>query len=112
MTSLFVTMLVLFILSYYNFNQQKKELEVNAEKYKRIQQIDSAIAQIDKRYFVYDPENKRQKLKVDVNFKPNSVEMSDLDIILQQNLTNAGRALYKQMEDITNRNKDVNYLLV
>lgn len=112
MTSLFVVVLVLFVLSYYNFNQKKKELEVNAEKYKRIQQIDSALSKLDKRYYTYDPLNKRHKLKVDVNFRPNSADMNDLSANLKQDLQSAGNALYKQMQDLITKNPDVNYLLV
>lgn len=112
MTSLFVVMLVLFVLSYFNFNRKKEELEVNAEKYKRIQQIDSALAALNKRYFLYDPGNKRHKLNVDVNFRPNSSDMNDLSPQIKTELANAGIALYNQMNELIARNRDVNYLLV
>ena len=112
MTSLFVIVLVLFVLSYFNFSKKKKELEVNAEKYRRIQQIDSALAQLDPRYFAYDPMNKRHKLQVDVNFKSNSANIDDLTEVAKKDLVSAGNALYIQMEELTTENKDVNYLLV
>lgn len=112
MTSLFVVMLVLFVLSYFNFKKKKDEMEVNAEKYKRIQQIDSALGALDKRYFLYDPRNKRHKLNVDVNFDPNSSDINDLTETTRIELTEAGVALYNQLNAIIDRNPDVNYLLV
>jgi hypothetical protein len=112
MTSLFVIVLVLFVLSYYNFNQKKKELEVNAEKFKRIQQIDSALAKLDRRYFSYDPKNKRHKLKVDVNFMKNSEDINDLSQEAKIELKKAGTALFSQLTDLIKKNRDVNYLLV
>ncbi|MEO3407401.1 hypothetical protein AAFN85_26010 [Mucilaginibacter sp. CAU 1740] len=111
MTSLFVVMLVLFVLSYLSFSKIKAELLVNAEQMERIKQIDSALKKLDRRYFKLDTVNNRYKLLVDVNFAPNSSDMNTIKAGERASLVDAGKALYQKMKLLAS-DPNINYILV
>lgn len=111
MTSLFVIMLVLFVLSYLNFNRTAAELRANAEQMARIRQIDSALKKLDKRYFRLDPVNHRYQLMVDVNFAPNSADIRTLNSTQLRQLQEAGQALFHKMQELAT-DPNINYILV
>jgi len=112
MTSLFVVMLVLFILSYVKFTKKNNEYKASYKQMQMIKQIDSALAKLDSNSFTYDKESKRHKLKVNVSFKFNSVDFNDIDPATKQELIEAGKNLYQLMDSLTKTNKNVSYLLV
>lgn len=112
MTSLFVVMLVLFILSYVKFSKKNKEYQASYKQMQMIKQIDSALAKLDSNSFTYDKDSKRHKLKVNVSFKFNSVDFNDIDLATKKDLIKAGRNLYQLMDSLTQSNKNVSYLLV
>lgn len=111
MTSLFVVMLVLFIISYLNFKKQNDVLEANAAQMERIREIDKALKQLDKKYFYLDPNNNRYKLLVNVVFKPHSADINTIGTSSLVDLENAGSVLFKKMKELSS-DKDINYLLI
>ncbi|PWS28579.1 hypothetical protein DHW03_01625 [Pedobacter yonginense] len=111
MTSLFVVMLVMFIISYISFRKQNQELAASKIEMDRIRQIDKALRQLDKKYFYLDPDNNRYKLLVEVIFKPHSADINTIGKKSLQELENAGAVLYKKMKQLST-DKDINYLLI
>jgi outer membrane protein OmpA-like peptidoglycan-associated protein len=111
MTSLFVIMLVLFVLSYLNFNRIETELRPNAEQMERIRQIDSALKKLDRRYFRLDPVNNRYQLMIDVNFAPNSADIRTLRADQLRQLREAGKTLFGKMQGLS-KDPNINYILV
>lgn len=111
MTSLFVVMLVLFLISYLGFRSRNKELAASKIEMDRIKQIDKALRQLDKRYFYLDPNNNRYKLLVEVVFKPHSADITTIGTKSLGELEEAGRVLYAKMKQLS-ADRDINYLLI
>lgn len=112
MTSLFFVMLVLFVLVYSMQNNIINTLAAAKEELDEIHKIQAALEKLDNRYFEFDKENMRYKLRVDVNFPPDNSSIHSLDSTTLIGLKNAGTALYNFMTQITKDNPDINYLLV
>lgn len=111
MTSLFVVMLVLFIISYLNFKKQNGILVKNKVEMDRIRQIDKALKELDKKYFGLDPNNNRYKLLVNVVFSPHSADINTIGEKSLEELENAGSALFNKMKELSS-DKNINYLLI
>jgi len=115
MTSLFVIMLVLFILSFKLFKDRKKELEVQNERleviekeYNKIKEIETALMGISGEFFQYDSLNKRHELAIQIEFGRNS------DIIkprYQEQLQEAGHAIKEAISEVQS-DQDVRYLII
>ena len=116
MISLFFVMLILYVLTLASLNIEKEKAEIDAEKYKKIQEIEQAIASLDTTYFNYNPSTKRFKMNVDVQFKSNRSNIYELDRTTQSKLKQAGKALYDLISSETEKRKkegiNVEYLLV
>lgn len=112
MTSLFVVVLVLFVVSYVNFSKTNKELLASYDQMQRLRQIDSALAKLDTGSFAYDKNSKRHRLKVDVSFGYNSFNFNDINAETKEKLKVAGKNLYSLMDSLIRKNKDVNYLMI
>ncbi len=115
MTSLFIVMLVLFVLSFKLFSDREKELKKNNERleviekeYNRLQNIKLALRNIEGKYFRYDPINKRHELIVDVEFRKAS---SVIQPRYYTPLISAGKTLLNVIENIE-ADKDVNYIVI
>jgi outer membrane protein OmpA-like peptidoglycan-associated protein len=87
-------------------------LGVDAEKFKRIKEIEEALQKLDQRYYSYDPQNKRFKLKIDVNFPSNKHDIYQLPENTKQELVEAGKQLYKKIETLISSGQQANYLIV
>jgi len=111
MTSLFVVMLVLFVLSYIRFSRINAELAANAKQMERIREIDKALKGLDKRYFGLDSLNNRYKLLVDVKFAWNSPDIQTIGEESLEKLKNAGGILYHKLQRLSS-DRDINYLLI
>lgn len=111
MTTLFVVMLLLFIISYISFRAKNAELAASKIEMDRIRQIDKALRQLDKRYFYLDPNNNRYKLLVDVVFKPHSADINTIGEKSLIDLKDAGSILYRKMKELSS-DADINYLLI
>ena len=109
MTSLFFVMLVLFVLVYTMQTKMIGELKVKEAELDQIHKIQRALKNIDPRYFTYDENNERYKMKVDITFDPEASEIPD---IYDQDLIAAGRNLHSLMLNVSNKYKDVSYLIV
>lgn len=113
MTSLFFVMLVLFVLACAMFKRQVDEVEKQKEateaQIKKIREIEESIAAIDSTFFEYRPEHKKHILKINVQFKTNSFNISDIPEDQQSDLVEAGKSISRFLE---NSSKDVKYLLI
>lgn len=89
-------------------HQERARLLVMEEEYKKLQEIQKAIENLDGRYFVYQPEYKRHVLRSQVTFPKGQ---SDIAPRFQDMLTEAGRAL-KQLVDRLEPDDNIKYLLV
>lgn len=108
MTSLFIVMLVLFVLSYKMFQDNEDKLQVQLRQLRKIQEIEAALKGLEGKYFRFDPENKRHELKVQTRFDPNSWVIKEAD---KENLYRAGLALRKLFNNIPEE-KGVRYLVI
>ena len=115
MTSLFVVMLVLFILSFKLFKDREQELvaqneklEVIEKEYNKIKEIETAIMGISGVFFEYDSINKRHELAIQVEFDRNS---DDIKPRYHERLQAAGRAIKEAISDV-DADQDVRYLII
>ncbi|MFT4032573.1 MAG: hypothetical protein QM669_09140 [Siphonobacter sp.] len=112
MTSLFFIMLVLYVLTIAILKSKEQGYINDAEKYRKIQTIDRALQELNGTYFRYDENNKRFRLGVDVNFRPNKADISELDERTQEALKEAGKVLFRKIINVTRDNPDVSYMVV
>ena len=115
MTALFLTMLVLFVLSYKLFKDKQRDndkliydLKVQVQEKRKLDEIKAALKRLESNYFEYNPAYKRYELKFPVTFAPKS---DVLPYDAQEPLVKAGRFLLSQMQSIKN-DDNVQYLVV
>ena len=116
MTALFLVMLVLFVLSYKQFQDKQKanvnliaELKVKAAEKEKLDEIQAALKRLeDPRYFAYNQRYKRYELNFPVEFQ---AQRYDLPAEARQPLIEAGRFLLGQMQAL-GRADNVQYLVV
>ena len=115
MTALFLTMLVLFVLSFKRFKDKEvslqvanKQLSVQLQEKRKLDEIKAALKRLESNYFEYNPTYKRYELKFPVTFAPKS---DVLPAAAQTPLVRAGRFLLSQMQAIKN-DDNVQYLIV
>lgn len=89
-------------------NNERMRLLVMEEEYKKLQEIQKAIENLDQRYFMYQPEYKRHVLRRQVQFAKGK---SDIQQQYKAMLLQSGRAL-KQMVDNLEPDDNIKYLLV
>ncbi len=116
MTSLFFVMLVLFIGTTIVLDNERREFkgkyETSEQEKKVLEEITEATKNIDSTYFDYKEEYKKHKLKIDVNYEINDDDISHLPINTQKKLMDAGRILRDFVKETTQKNKDIQYLLI
>ncbi len=112
MTSLFFVMLVLYVLTVAILKSKEQGYLSDALKYQRIQTIERALQELNGTYFRYDENNKRFRLGVDVNFRPNKADMEELDGRTRRELLEAGRVLFGKIRKVAKENPDVSYMVV
>jgi outer membrane protein OmpA-like peptidoglycan-associated protein len=108
MTALFVMMLALFVLSYKLFTDKNSELEVMAEQYQKIKEIEAALGALEGEYFRFDPENKRHELIIPIEFQ------SSQAVILpryREQLYEAGKILKNTIKNIET-DQSVRYVVI
>ena len=116
MTALFLTMLVLFVLSYKQFRDKQGDLEkanqqltVQLKEKKKIDEIKEALKRLDNsRYFIYNKDFKRYELSFDVIFDPSSPVLKES---YKPQLIQAGRFLVRQLSSLNSRDS-TQYLVV
>ena len=115
MTALFLTMLVLFVLSYKLFKDKQRDndkliydLKVQVQEKRKLDEIKAALARLESSYFEYNPRYKRYELKFPVTFASQSAVLPGE---AQTPLVKAGRFLLSQMQAIKT-DDNVQYLIV
>ena len=116
MTALFLTMLVLFVLSYKLFKDKQRDndkliydLKVQVQEKRKLDEIKAALKRLESNYFEYNPTYKRYELKFPVTFAPKS---DVLPYEAQTPLVKAGRFLLSQMQTEALKTDNVQYLIV
>ncbi|MFT6843070.1 MAG: hypothetical protein ACJASR_001844 [Psychroserpens sp.] len=110
MTSLFFVMMMLFIFTVHHLNKQK---EVTEKVLDEIKSVQTALGELDEKYFTYDSNNKRYKLHIPVNFRPNKNDIySRNSNLIIGDLIEAGRDLYTKVDSLIQTNPNIDYLVV
>ena len=116
MTALFLTMLVMFVLSYKLFKDKQRDndkliydLKVQVQEKRKLDEIKAALKRLESNYFEYNPTYKRYELKFPVTFAPKS---DVLPYEAQMPLVKAGRFLLSQMQAQALKTDNVQYLIV
>ena len=112
MTSLFFIMLVLYIITFTILQSKQGVLQAQARQLEEIKNVQKAIENLDKKYDQFDPVNKRYKLDIDVNFRPNSSDIFDLPNNTRYALADAGINLFDKIKSIIDTSKTIDYLLI
>jgi hypothetical protein len=110
MTSLFFVMMMLFIFTVHHLNKQK---EVTEKVLDEIKSVQTALGELDEKYFTYDSNNKRYKLHIPVNFRPNKNDINSRNSsLIIGDLIEAGRDLYTKVDSLIQTNPNIDYLVV
>jgi outer membrane protein OmpA-like peptidoglycan-associated protein len=110
MTGLFAVMLVLFVLSYKSFSDEKKKYEVKARQYELLREIEESVKNLQGAYFTYQEEYKRHVLNRPVLF---DVGKSEIKPEYRTYLVNAGFKIADLIRRLGDRDDlDVRYLVV
>ena len=79
MTALFLTMLVMFVLSYKLFKDKQRDndkliydLKVQVQEKRKLDEIKAALKRLESDYFIYNQRYKRYELNFPVTFAPQS----------------------------------------
>lgn len=110
LTALFIVMLVLFILSYKSFNDEKQKYEIKARQYEKIQQIEESIKNLQGRNFIYQEDFKRHILSRQVHF---GVGEAIIDSMYYDYLIEAGNELMTLIRKLSaNSVSNIRYLII
>ncbi len=117
MTSLFVVMLVLFIVSYWLYDKKltenendKQRLLVLASRAKKIDEIANSVQALPTDLFEFQEKYKRHKLKINVEFPPGS---SDIPETYHAQLVSAGKEIEKLINSMKEKYQDtIKYLVI
>lgn len=112
MTSLFFMMLILYVVTFIKLKLDQGKMVKELEKLKEIENVEKALSTLDSTYYVFDETNKRYKLNVDATFPGNISDINSLSANVREQLLGAGRDLYNKIDDLTKKNKEIEYLLV
>ena len=115
MTALFLTMLVMFVLSYKLFKDKQRDndkliydLKVQVQEKRKLDEIKAALKRLESDYFIYNQRYKRYELNFPVTFAPQSAV---LPTNAQTSLVKAGRFLLNRMKALET-DDNVQYLIV
>jgi hypothetical protein len=111
MTSLFFVMLVLFILVFAIQNKQIGTLEGYKKEILRIREIEKAVNNIDKKFFVYDSLNKKHILNMQFLFPRGSYDISKIIPDRRNDLMSAGYAIKRLILKFPEK-ENIKYLIV
>ncbi|MGK0234813.1 MAG: hypothetical protein ACI9EK_001342 [Psychroserpens sp.] len=110
MTSLFFVMMMLFIFTVHHLNKQK---EVTEKVLDEIKSVQTALGELDKKYFTYDSNNKRYKLHIPVDFRANKNNIYEKNNSATiKDLVEAGRDLYSKVDSLILTNPKIDYLVI
>ena len=116
MTNLFFVMLMLFILVIALLHREMvqigKERDATKAELEKINEIRTAIQNIDTTYFQYDPTYKKHILKTKVKFLKGSSDINDLDIATKNELLAVRDTIKSFLDNLISKDKSASYLLV
>lgn len=110
LTSLFFIMLVLYVVTFVVLKSEQAKYKADAEKLRRMQDIERSVNAIDSNYFVYKSAYKKHILKVDVQFNRGSSDMNNIPTETQIRIVRAGQLIKEQIEKFKNDN--IKYLVI
>lgn len=113
MTSLFFVMLVMFVLACTmlknKIDEVEKQKDATEKELAKIREIEESIEAIDPDFFEYNSTHKKHILKINVQFKKGSSNISDIPYEQQSELLKAGKSI---SDFLRNSSEDVRYLLI
>lgn len=112
MTSLFFIMMVLYVLTFVKLKHDQNTYKIEAEKFKKIQNIEKSLSYLNQEYFEYDKRNKRYRMKTDMQFKSGSSNINDLSENQKNDLLKAGEELHNLISNLAIENPEVSYVIV
>lgn len=116
MTNLFFVMLMLFILVIALLHREMvqigKERDATKAELEKINEIRTAIQNIDTTYFQYDPSYKKHILKTKVKFLKGSSNIDDLDNATKDELIAVRDTIKSFLDNLISKDKSASYLLV
>lgn len=112
MTSLFFVMLVLFVLIVVLLHNKISEQALKLEEFEKIEEIKQSLNNIDSTYFTYIQEYKKHILNIKVQLPSGKYNMDYVDASTKDKLKKAGLAIKKQIDNATQSNEDIQYLLI
>lgn len=89
----------------------EKDIQATESEINKIKEIQNAISNIDSTYFVYNEEHKKHILKIDVGFRTNSADITDISINTRYQLLSAGKAINQFIREAC-RKYNTQYLLI
>ena len=110
LTSLFFIMLVLYVITFVVLKKEQAKYKADAEKLRKIQEIERSVNAIDSNYFTYKSEYKKHVLNINVQFKSGSSDMENIPTETQNKLVEAGRKIKEQVEKFQSYN--IKYLVI
>lgn len=116
MTNLFFVMLMLFILAIALLHREMvqigKERDATKEELEKINEIRTAIQNIDTTYFQYDEDYKKHILKTKVKFQTGSSNINDLDDATKEELLAVRDTIKCFLDKLLQKDGSASYLLV
>ena len=116
MTNLFFVMLMLFILAIALLHREMvqigKERDATKEELEKINEIRTAIQNIDTTYFQYDEDYKKHILKTKVKFQTGSSNINDLDDATKDELLAVRDTIKSFLDKLLQKDGSASYLLV
>lgn len=124
MTALFAVVLVLFILSFKQFEDERKRFLVKQEEFNKVEEIKKnlEILMSDTAFFKYEKDYKRYRLAQSIKFYKNKYEIDKYSVEnyeeVSQQLKKTGEKLrdiiqsLKKKKDIDSAMKELSYLLI
>lgn len=116
MTNLFLVMLMLFILAIALLHREMvqigKERDATKEELEKINEIRTAIQNIDTTYFQYDEDYKKHILKTKVKFQTGSSNINDLDDATKEELLAVRDTIKSFLDKLLQKDGSASYLLV
>lgn len=106
MTSLFFVMLVLSVILIAYSNELRQEvhsaearMQATEAQVRKVKELEAATKGLDSRYFEYDDHFKKFVLKIPVQFRVGSSDITDIPLSQQRELLEAGRALHRFIQE-------------
>lgn len=105
MTSLFLVMLVLFVMVIVLLH---KRMEATEQQLAEIKKVENSTKDLSQDYFRYRPEYKKYQLRINVQFAKGSSDITDIPLEKREALYNAGL----EIQNFLNQHSENQYLII